>query len=211
MIYTKVMFKKKISWGLALFCAAAIAVSCQKDDLTPTDICTNGECDAAMIFPVLKDVNGYYHIPLDWSREYLPYFSVDVRASQVIPEFRYNDESVVRANFDSDTSWIIGDSLVMTVPIFRPFTGDWNQSGSPLPVGWQDISLNQFAGIKVNIAQPTTIYFSKKGQAMESRRVLGPFIPEMIGDTITVAMKVQWDAGMYSVTKDNYIEKFIIE
>ena len=67
------------------------------------------------------------------------------------------------------------------------------------------------AGIKVNIAQPTTIYFSKKGQAMESRRVLGPFIPEMIGDTITVAMKVQWDAGMYSVTKDNYIEKFIIE
>jgi hypothetical protein len=33
----------------------------------------------------------------------------------------------------------------------------------------------------------------------------------MIGDTITVAMKVQWDAGMYSVTKDNYIEKFIIE
>ena len=210
MIYIKTMFRK-ISWGLALFCAAAIAVSCQKDDLPPTDICTNGECDATMIFPVQRDANGYYHVPLDWSREYLPYFSVDVRASQVIPEFRYNDESVVRANFDSDTSWIIGDSLVMTVPIFRPFTGDWNQSGSPLPVGWQDISLNQFAGIEVNIAQPTTIYFSKKGQAMESRRVLGPFIPQMIGDTITVAMKVQWDAGMYSVTKDNYIEKFIIE
>ena len=204
------MFRKKISWGLALFCAAAIAVSCQKDDLSPSYICTNGECDAAIIFPMLPDSNGYYHVPLDWSRQYLPYFSVDVRASQVIPEFRYNEESVVRANFDSDTSWIIGDSLVMTVPIFRPFTGDWNQTGSPLPVGWQDISLSQFEGIEINIAQPTTIYFKKVGNAMQSKRVLGPFIPQMIGDTITIAMKIQWDAGMYSQTKEDYLAKFIV-
>ena len=205
------MFRKKISWGLALFCAAAIAVSCQKDDLSPSYICTNGECDAAILFLMPPDLNGYYHVPLDWSREYLPYFSVDVRASQVIPEFRYNGESVVRANFDSDTSWIIGDSLVMTVPIFRPFTGDWNQTGSPLPVGWQDISLNQFEGIEVNIAQPTTIYFKKVGNAMQSKRVLGPFIPQMIGDTITVAMKIQWDAGIHSQTKEDYLAKLIVE
>lgn len=209
MIYTYTMFRKKISWGLALFAAAAF-LSCEKDDLSPSYICTNGDCDAAMIFPVLPDANGYYHVELDWSREYLPYFAVDVRASQVIPEFRYNGESVVSANFDSDTSWVIGDSLVMKVPLFRPFTGDWSQSG-PLPSGWQDVTLNQFEGIKVNIAQPTTIYFRKVGAAMESRRILGPFIPEMIGDTITVAMRVHWDAGNYSVTKDDYSQKFIVE
>lgn len=209
MIYTYTMFRKKISWGLALFAAAAF-LSCEKDDLSPSYICTNGDCDAAMIFPVLPDANGYYHVELDWSREYLPYFAVDVRASQVIPEFRYNEESVVSANFDSDTSWVIGDSLVMKVPLFRPFTGDWSQSG-PLPSGWQDVTLNQFEGIEVNIAQPTTIYFRKVGAAMESRRILGPFIPEMIGDTITVAMRVHWDAGNYSVTKDDYSQKFIVE
>ena len=209
MIYTYTMFRKKISWGLALFAAAAF-LSCEKDDLSPSYICTNGDCDAAMIFPVLPDANGYYHVELDWSREYLPYFAVDVRASQVIPEFRYNEESVVSANFDSDTSWVIGDSLVMNVPLFRTFTGDWSQSG-PLPSGWQDVTLNQFEGIKVNIAQPTTIYFKKVGAAMESRRILGPFIPEMIGDTITVAMRVHWDAGNYSVTKDDYSQKFIVE
>ena len=46
---------------------------------------------------------------------------------------------------------------------------------------------------------------------MQSKRVLGPFIPQMIGDTITIAMKIQWDAGIYSQTKEDYLAKFIVE
>jgi len=33
----------------------------------------------------------------------------------------------------------------------------------------------------------------------------------MIGDTITVAMRVLWEAGSYSVLKEDYFEKFIVE
>jgi hypothetical protein len=44
-----------------------------------------------------------------------------------------------------------------------------------------------------------------------SRRYLGPFIPEMIGDTITVNMRILWDAGDNSIVKDHYEQKFIVE
>jgi len=204
------MFRIKIARQLALFCAAASVFSCTIDPL-PIDTCTTGDCDARMIFPTQADENGYYHIPLDWSRQYLPYFIIDVEASPIVEQLRYNGESVVEARFDSDTSWVIGDTLVMTVPLFKPFTGLYTQEGNPLPDQFVDISLTQFAGIEVNIAQSTGIYFRQSGDKLTSRRVLGPFIPQMIGDTITVAMRVLWEAGSYSVLKEDYFEKFIVE
>lgn len=204
------MFRIKIARQLALFCAAASVFSCTVDPI-PVDTCTTGECDARMIFPTQVDENGYYHVKLDWSRQYLPYFIVDVQATPVSEELRYNGESVVEARFDSDTSWVIGDTLVMTVPLFKPFTGLFTQEGNPLPDQYLDIPLTQFAGTEVNIVQPTGIYFRQSGNKLVSRRVVGPFIPQMIGDTITVAMRVLWDAGSYSVVKDNYVEKFIVE
>ena len=204
------MFKSKISWGLALFCAAAIA-SCSSDDLPVTPACTSGDCDARMIFPVDRDVNGYYHVELDWSRDFLPYFIIDVEASTVSPEYRYNGISHVQANFHSDTSWKIGDTLVFVQPLFKPFTGDWTSTGNLLPSSFGEVYLTQFAGIEVNVVQPHTIQFSEKNGVLKSRRVVGPFIPEMIGDTVTIAMRVKWDAMYEQIEKDNYIEKFIIE
>lgn len=209
MIYTYIMFKKKISWGLALFAAASL-LSCSKDAL-PTPACESGDCDARMIFPTSKDSNGYYHVKLDWTREYLPYFILDVEASTISPEYRYNGISHVQANFDSDTSWVIGDTLVVQQPLFRPFTGLWTQNGNPLPSEWVDLPLTQFAGIEVNIVQSTTIMFSEKNGILKSRRVVGPFIPTMIGDTVTIAMKVKWDAMYDQISKDDFVEKFIVE
>ena len=208
MIYTYIMFKKKISWGLALFAAAAF-LSCSKDPL-PSPACETGDCEAIMIFPTDKDANGYYHVELDWTREYLPYFIIDVEASTVSPEYRYNGISHVQANFHSDTSWKIGDTLVMKIPIFKPFTGDWTQTGNLIPHTFQNLPLTQFAGIEVNVVQPHTIQFSEKNGVLKSRRVVGPFIPTMIGDTVTIAMKVKWDA-MYEVWEETGEEKFIVE
>ena len=209
MIYTYIMFKKKISWGLALFAAASL-LSCSKDAL-PTPPCLGGDCDARMIFPADKDANGYYHIKLDWSREYLPYFIIDVEASTISPEYRYNDISFVQANFHSDTSWVIGDTLVMQVPLFKPFTGNWTQTGNLIPSSIVDLPLTQFAGIEVNVVQSATIQFSEDNGVLKSRRVVGPFIPTMIGDTVTIAMKVKWDAMYEKIQKDNFVEKFIVE
>lgn len=205
------MFRKKISWGLALFAAAAAVISCSKDDTPFLDTCTTGDCNAQMIFPTNADSNGYYHIPLDWSRDYLPYFIVDVEADPIIEELRYNGISHVQARFDSDTSWKIGDTLVYSIPLFQPFFGLYTQDGNQLPETWIDVELSQFEGIEVNIAQNTAIQFKQQGSKLVSRRVLGPFIPQMIGDTITVAMKVTWEAGNYTVTKENFLQKFIVE
>jgi len=199
--------------NLRAFRAAAVTwlillASCEVEPLKP-DTCLDG-CQAQMLWNYEKDANGYYHVPLDWTGEYLPYFFVDVTASDVDPFWQYNGESVLEARFDSNTSWVIGDSLVISVPYYTPF-GNYTSSGLPLPAGWTDVNLTQYSGEVVNIAQPTGIRFSKKNGQLTSRRYLGPFIPEMINDTITVYMRVLWDAGENSIVKDHYEAKFIVE
>jgi hypothetical protein len=66
------------------------------------------------------------------------------------------------------------------------------------------------SGVEVNVVQETTIYFSESPARLESKRVVGPFPPQMVGDTITINMEIFWDAGMDSVIK-NYSEKFIVK
>lgn len=204
----------KIAVQLRAFRAAAISVliglfaSCSPEELA-IDTCPGG-CDAQMLWNYQKDDNGIYHVPLDWTGEYLPYFFVDVEAEAVEPIYMYNNESSIEARFDSNTSWVVGDSLVISIPYYTPF-GNYTSSGLPLPAGWTDVTLSQYEGEVINIAQPTGIRFSKKNGILKSRRYLGPFIPEMIGDTITVYMRVHWDGGDNSTVKDHYLEKFIVE
>jgi hypothetical protein len=185
-----------------------LALSCSPDPLTET--CPGG-CEAQMVFPEQADKNGFYHVKLDWTREYLPYFTINVEATTVDPMYRYNEEPVVMANFDSNTTWVIGEDIVFTESTYEPFTGDYTYSGTPLPNGSIDIRLSQFKGTKVNIVQPTTIYLSGKNHILQSKRVVGPIPPSVIGDTITLYMEVFWDAGGRSILKSHFSEKFIVE
>lgn len=201
---------KYIAVRLARVCAAGFALaSCTIEPIAP-ETCPGG-CDAQMIFPVEADKNGYYHIDLNWDGEYLPWFYVDVEATEVDNEYRYNNNSVVEATFDSNTSWIIGSDLIIQQPIYNPFFGNYTSSWEPIPTEFVDVELPQYAGTELNIAQGTKLYFSKKNGKLKTRRVLGPFPPAMKGDTITLYMKVYWEAGPYSFTKDNFSQKFIVE
>lgn len=208
-------FINKSAGKLRAFRAAAVGLltvltlSCTKDD-TPAP-CLNGPCDAQMIFPVQPDQNGYYHIKLDWSREYLPYFIIDVEASLIDPWYHYNGVSVVEAAFDSNTTWVIGEDLVFTDPTYSPFQGNYSSSGTPLPTGYTNLVLSQFKGTKVNVVQSTSIRFKEDGNKLTSKRVVGPFPPTMIQDTITLYMEVFWDAGNKSVLRSDFLEKFIVE
>lgn len=193
------------AWPLVLF----LALSCSKEDVLAT--CPTGDCNASIIFPQAADKNGYYHVRLDWNQEYYPYFSVDVEADPTSPEYYYNGDPVVTAQFDSDTAWVIGDTLVMKQAYYKPFTGEWTSTGGALPTHWKNLDLTQFKGTIVNIAQNTHIYFKKNGNKMTSKRVLGPFPPHLKGDTITLYMEVMWDAGDNSVRKPYFLEKFIVE
>ena len=209
------MLDKNLRGNLRAFRAAAVGLflftlaSCEKDFLLPPT-CESGECNAYIEFYKDIDSNGYYHVELDWTGEYLPYFYVDVFADKTDPYYRYNDMAVATARFNSNTSWVIGDTLVVQQVLYDPF-GLQDQYGIPVPADYTDLNLTQFEGIEVNIAQNTTLYFNDQPQGYKTRRYLGPFIPQMIGDTITVYMQVKWDAGTESVTKSNFVEKFIIE
>lgn len=210
-ILTRII-KIKIARKLRAFCAAAVAVitlSCSTDLILPL-ACPDG-CQAQMVFPVSADENGYYHIRLDWSREYYPYFAVDVKASKVDEQYEYGGVKVVTAEFDSNASWIIGDSLTFIEPIYNPFLGNYTSSGVPIPISTSEVVLSQFSGMRVNVVQSSPIYFSEDEQFMYSRRIVGSIPPTMIGDTITLYMEVFWDAGMQSVKKSNFSEKFIVE
>ena len=208
------MKEYKIAVQLRAFRAAAVTIliglitSCSPEELV-VNTCPDG-CDAQMVWNYEKDENGIYHVPLDWTGEYLPYFFIDVTASPTDELYHYNEEPVVEARFDSNTSWRIGDNLVISLPYYTPF-GNWTSTGLPLPAGWTDVNLTQYKGEVINIAQPTGIRFSEKNGQLTSRRYLGPFIPEMKNDTITVYMRVNWDAGDNSMVKDTYEQKFIVE
>jgi hypothetical protein len=81
----------------------------------------------------------------------------------------------------------------------------------PIPYDNTTIYLNQFEGTIVPVVQSTEIYFSEDNLGnYKSRRTVGPFPPSMIGDTISIFMKVKWDIGE-NLIKDGYFEKFIIE
>ena len=208
-------FVDKSAGKLRAFRAAAwpililTALSCTKPSISTT--CPTGDCTATIIFSEEIDENGYYHVPLDWEQEYYPYFSVNIQADPTSPEYYYGEGPVVTAQFDSDTAWIIGDTLVMKQAYYKPFSGEWTSTGGALPTHWKNLNLSQFAGTVVNIAQNTRIYFKKNGNKVVSKRMLGPFAPHLKGDTITIYMEVMWDAGDNSIIKSDYLEKFIVE
>ena len=142
--------KVKSAGELRAFRAAAwplltlLALACSK----PSDpsVCITGDCNAEMVFPISLDENGYYHVDLSWDQEYYPYFSIDINASPIDPFYFYGDSPVASAEFDSNTSWIVGDTLVMRQEYYLPFTTPWNSNG-PLPYYIGNLNLTQFAGI----------------------------------------------------------------
>lgn len=208
-----IKFSGSLLAKLAFFALLAMLTSCSLDD-NATPPCVTGECKANFYFPVEADSNGYYHIKLDWDSDYYPYFVLDVFATKVSQQYRYNDYSAVEAVFDSDTYWVIGDTLSYQVNSYNPFTGDYTYNGTLLPTSSKTVLLTQFAGMTVNIVQNSTIYFNdivEDPDLLYSKRVVGPFAPSTIGDTVTINMEVFWDAGSQSVLKNNYVEKFIVE
>ena len=161
--------------------------------------------NARMIFPSEIDENGYYHVELDWDGDYYPYFSVDVVADKV-------ENSIVSARFDTDTYWVLGDSIAFTIPLYSPYKGLQTYQGTPIPVRDTIIYLSQFEGTILPVVQNNTrIYFNEHEDDFRSKRTVGPFPPELVGDTISLYMKVMWEFDNTFIEKDEYIEKFIVE
>ena len=203
----------KFSGQLRAFRAAAAMViialfsSCEKEVLVP-NTCEGGICDAFITSQYPMDSNGYIHVDLEWNSEHLPYFTIDAVATRTTFPYWYNDQPVVSAEFDTDSYYVIGDSLAFSIPLYNPYSGLETYEGFPIPVQDTVVYLNQFEGMVFPVVQnDTRVYFADDHNGrFSTKRTVGPISQEFLGDTITVYMKVFWDAGSNSVEKDHYIQ-----
>lgn len=107
------------------------------------DSCIDDVCDAKMVLYYPKDSLGFYHVKLAWGGPYYPRFNLYVEAKK-----SKSGKSPVSANFDTDTYWVLGDSIVFVVPLYNPFTSlyinpYWTR---PLPFRLDTVIVNQFDG-----------------------------------------------------------------
>ena len=109
------------------------------EELTGDYVCEDNTCDVIFGFStegsvlvasnpddekyIQPDAKGYFHIYLNYNREYWPWLKLDVYATKLKKEWLINDVSFVTADFASNKSWVIGDSLTYTVPLYKPLGG----------------------------------------------------------------------------------------
>ena len=182
---------------------------CDLLDITnQNDKCIDDVCDANMVLFYPKDSLGYYHVKLAWDGPYYPRFNLYVEAKKY-----KNGNSIISASFDTDTYWVLGDSIAFVVPLYNPFTSlytnpYWN---NPLPSRIDTIILNQFAGLLVPVVQKDARIYLKEyfagslyqhpdefkpsdpAKYMWSKRIVGPISPSLKNDTATIFMNVIWD------------------
>jgi len=158
---------------LLLVSSLVLLTSCTKEEVsTPT--CINNDCSAQLSIPGQLDVNGFYHIDLDWTGDHYPRFSIDIDATITDPWYWYNGIPSVQANFYTEDTWQFNHDI--------------------LPV-----------------VQGARVYLRKYSEERASgKRIVGPFPPEMEGDTIEISSRIWWEAGMATKYKDFSI-KFIVE
>lgn len=167
----------------------------------------------------IKDNNGYYHYKFNRSIEY-NYTDVVGEASAISNSYyNYNNNSVIEGTFDSNSFFILGDSVSVTIPLYNPFNSLYSSPYFTYPISTKTktIILSQFKGFIVPLVATTKTYFKQydyrmddykpSGTNMWTKRVIGPIPKYMIGDTIIIYGKASWDCGSYSIKFPQYTHK----
>ena len=129
----------------------AFFLSCDQKD----PVCITGECQGQMYLDYTKDNNGYYHVPLDWSGQFLPDLIFMLRGSKTTTRCMAADNSIIYAYFDTDTYWALDENFAITIPLYNPFTDLHSGKNGTNPISTRDTSivLSQFKGTLVPIVQ----------------------------------------------------------
>jgi hypothetical protein len=204
-----------------------LTTRCEDESLHYPKTCKTGECNVKInIENGSLDTNGYIHYTLT-NGEYV-YFNTYVEATETHDRYKYNNVAVIEASFDTDTYWILSDSLAVRIPLYVGFGGLRSSpywSSTKLPVGNKLVYLSQYAGFLVPIVQSSRIYLQKYeenpyGYTSEykpqehfywGKRIVGPIPKAMKGDTVQLFTKIFWEAGSHSKEKNDIITKIIFE
>ena len=192
--------------------------SCSKDK--EVSVCPNDDCWVRLYTDSEPDENGYHHVTPQWPDAYTGRFDLYVESASTVERCQYNAIPFVSSKFNSDTYWEIESGLSFTFGLYNPFDSFYTQNGNIIKVKDTIVTLDYFQGEIVPIVQETTIVHDIKDKMecygwsnpysgitptttgncpMISKRIVGPLIQEMIGDTITIYSKTFFDCGQNSL------------
>lgn len=186
--------------------------------------CPNNECWVRLYTDFEPDENGYHHVTPSWFSPTSGRFNIHIESSPTVPNCQYGGVPVVTSKFDSNTYWEVESGLSFVFSLYNPFEGYFNQQGKPIKVKDTIVTLDYFKGEIIPVVQNTTIVHDvldkiecygwtnpKSGPTrletgncvMYSKRIVGPLIQEMIGDTLTIYSETNFDCGDFEVVKDS--------
>ena len=185
--------------------------------------CPDGSCWVKLYTDFKQDSNGYYHVTPTWYKENSGRFNIHIESSPTIVNCQYNGVPVVRTRFDSDTFWEVDSGLSFTFGLYNPFNSLYTQPNNRIKVKDTTVTLDYFKGEIVPLVQETSVYHNVKNKmkcygwknpksgptfyetgncVLCSKRIVGPVLKSMIGDTIKVFSQTKFDCG-----EDSYVIK----
>jgi len=197
----------------------------EKEDLE-INFCPNNECWVRLYTDFEPDENGYHHVTPFWFSPTSGRFNIHIESSPTLPNCQYGGVPVVRSKFDSNTYWEVERGLSFQFSLYNPFKGYYNEQGNPIKIKDTIVTLDYFRGEIIPIIQNTTIVHDvldkiecygwtnpKSGPTpletgncvLYSKKIVGPLIQKMIGDTLTIYSETNFDCGGLEVVKDSIL------
>ena len=202
-----------------LFLSTFVSCSLLEKEEIDNSICPDGDCWVKLYTDFEEDSNGYHHVTPHWFSETSGRFDLLIESSPTIGRCQYNGMTVVSSKFDSDTFWEVESGLSFTFGLYNPFESLYTQKGNIIKVRDTTVTIDYFQGEIIPVVQETSISldvkdkmecygwdnpksgptFSETGNCiLYSKRIVGPLIREMIGDTLKIYSVTLFDCGMDS-------------
>lgn len=201
-----------------------LSSNCSKVN-SESGICPNNNCWVKLYTDFEEDSNGYHNVIPEWFSETSGRFNLHIESSPTIVRCQYNGVTVVSSRFDSDTFWEVESGLSFTFGLYNPFESLYTQQRNIIKVRDTTVTLSYFQGEIIPIVQETSVYHDVKDKmecygwdnpksgttpietgncVLYSKRIIGPLIREMIGDTIKIYSKTYFDCGEdFKIIKDS--------
>ena len=200
-------------------------VSCSLfEEETSNSSCPNGECWVRIYTDFEVDSNGYHHVEPFWYSQNSGRFNLHIESSPTMEVCHYHGVPYVTSKFNSDTYWEVESGLSFTFGLYNPFESLYTQQGNIIKVRDTTVTIDYFQGEIIPIVQDTYIRMDIKNKiecygeenprmgtklldiekcSLYSKRIVGPLIRDMVGDTIKIYSETWFDCSPSKFVRDS--------